>query len=73
MCEFFWNYDLARENSGGNNRGYKTLGANRDVLEEGEALSITKLCIFLAKCASWTISLPVLINYLPSYKNICTV
>ena len=41
MCEFFWNYDLARENSGGNNRGYKTLGANRDVLEEGEALYIT--------------------------------
>jgi hypothetical protein len=39
--------------SGGNNRGYKTLGANRDVLEEGEALYITKLCIFLAKCASW--------------------
>jgi hypothetical protein len=72
MCEFFWNNNLARENSGGN-RGYRTLGANRDVLEEGEALHITKLCIFLAKCTSWTISLPVLINYRPSFKNICTV
>jgi hypothetical protein len=46
MCAFFWNYDLARENSGGNIRGYKNLGADRDVLEEGEALHMTKLCIF---------------------------
>jgi hypothetical protein len=63
----FSTYFLLWYYKGGNIRGYKTLEANHDVLEEGEALYITKLCIFLAKCASWTISLPVLVNYLPSY------